>query len=157
MPLIDLVIDTNVLVHASNGQVPKQRHSINLIDYLLASSEVICIDDGFVWDDTNRSFIGSEYRNHLKNGMLGYTFVVTMLAGKRFKECSRSVPVNISKKINQCISHLKPRDKTFLKVTYNSISKTLISHDNEDFHQSKRSHIIRQFKIEVMDASDIVG
>lgn len=156
MPLIDIVIDTNVLMHANNSEEARQQDSIDLINYLLSSTEFICVDEGFVYNETqNRSLIGSEYIKHLKNGSLGYSLIVQVALQQRIREKSRNAPAHISKKINQCISHEKSRDKTFLKVAYNSIEKTLVTHDREDFSNQKRTYILNTFGIKILDAGQV--
>lgn len=156
MPLTDIVVDTNVLMHASDSKQAKQQDSIDLLNYLTKSTELICVDSGFTWDDSNRSLIGAEYRKHIKNGMLAYAFLVKIFSSKRNKELALStVPPNITKKVNQCISHKKPRDKTFLKVAYLSSSKTLVTHDQEDFNYKKRKHLSDTFGVSALDAEQV--
>jgi hypothetical protein len=156
MPLFDIVVDTNVLMHADNANVAEQQQSaIDLLDNILKSTVLLAIDEGFIWDDTNRSLIGGEYREHISAGTAGYYFLSKIFSSSQFVEYSRSTPAHISKKINQCISHTKPRDKTFLKVSINSSSKVFITHDQEDFHYDKRKYILDTFDVTILDAEEL--
>jgi hypothetical protein len=154
MPIIDLVLDTNVLVHASNDREDRQIDSVQLITYLLASTELICVDTGFDTNETvNKSYVGYEYLKHLKNGMLGYAFVVQMALNKRICEVTRQTKVNTTRAINQCMSN--NHDKVFIKVAVNSNDKILITHDFTDFALSKRTHLKKTLGIDILVASDI--
>ncbi|MCP9752364.1 hypothetical protein [Ferruginibacter sp. HRS2-29] len=156
MPLIDIVVDTNVLMHASDRKEAMHQDSINLLNYLSNSTELLCVDKGFTWDDSNKSLIGAEYRKHIKNGMLAYSLLVKLFSSRRTKELTLStVPALITRRVNQCISHKKPRDKTFLKVAYLSDSKTLVTHDQEDFNYKKRKHLLETFGVKTIDADEI--
>ena len=154
MPSIDLVVDTNVLVHASNDEEDRQMDSVQLITYLLSSTELICVDNGFDTNETlNKSIIGYEYLEHLKNGMLGYAFVVQMALNKRICEVQRKIPVQTTKAINKCMSN--KHDIVFIKVAINSSDKKLITHDFTDFADDKRTHLKKSFGVQVLVASDI--
>lgn len=152
----DFVVDTNVLMHADNDQEPSQQYCIKLINRLINSTDKLCMDQGFnLVEASNKSLIGYEYIKHLRIGMLGYTLILKLLSDNRIDFLSIKIPPSVSKKINQCISNKKPRDKTFLKVTFNSISKIFVTHDQEDFNYSKRGHIRNTFGIKVIDACDV--
>jgi predicted nucleic acid-binding protein len=150
----DIIIDTNVLVHANNKNEIRQQASIDMIKYLLDSEELLCIDQGFSFNEAqNRSFIGYEYLKHLKIGMLGYIFISTIAQRKRIKQVAKNADAAISRKINKCMSNI--RDRTYLNVAYNSSDKILVTHDYSDFSISKRKYINKEFEIKVFDATDI--
>ena len=154
MPTIDLVVDTNVLVHASNDEEERQIDSVQLINYLLGSTELICVDTGFDTNETlNKSYVGYEYLKHLKNGMLGYAFVVQMAQTRRICEVTRQTKAHTNRAINQCMSN--NHDRVFIKVAINSNDKILITHDFTDFAASKRTHLKKTFGIEVLVAGDL--
>ena len=145
----DLVIDTNVLVHASNPGESRQQECIDLINYLLESSEQICLDEGFDFSENlNKSHIGYEYIKHLKHGMLGHVLIVSMAQSKRVVEVSKTVPAGIAGKINQSI--VNKHDRVFIKVALNSESRILISNDFTDFSKSKRKHIRKEIGVQVV-------
>ena len=153
MPYTDLVIDTNVLVHASNGDELRQEESVELLTYLLSSTEVICIDPEYTGHETtNTSYIGYEYLKHLKIGMLGYAFLTTMAQNQRISEVSSTVPVATTRKINQCMAN--NHDRVFIKVAINSNDKILVTHDFTDFAVDKRKHLKKTLQIIVVVASE---
>ena len=150
----DLVIDTNVLVHANSDEEKRQQSSIDLITYLLSSSEVICVDMGFDLNEAlNTSYVAYEYLKHLKYGMLGYTLIVALAQNRRIIEVPRNTPAHTTRKINQCMSN--NHDRVFVKVAINSSNKTLVSHDFTDFAVSKREYLNKIFNIEVLVAADL--
>jgi hypothetical protein len=155
MPLIDIIIDTCVLLHAGNPNEQRQQDSKKLIDFILSSSVPLCIDEGWAVGDSNRSLIVAEYNENLKSGMLGHYFLAAIFSRGQYQERSKSTPAAISAKINQLISHKKPRDKTFLKVAYNSSSKTFASHDFEDFPDKKRNNIKTDLGVRIVTASNV--
>lgn len=149
----DIVIDTNVLVHANNPEVPRQGDSINFIENLLASELEICVDEGFnIIESNNRSHIGHEYHTHLVFGMLGFAFLAQMAQSNRIKIISKKVNQKIDKMLKQRISN--NGDKVFVKITINSSKKILISHDFDDFPKNIRSFLKDSFDIEVLTASE---
>lgn len=152
---VDLVVDTNVLVHANNEAEDRQLSSLEFINYLLDSTELICIDEGFDMDEgQNRSYIGHEYLKHLRNGDPGYTLIVRLAQSKRISEISRTTSAQTTKKINQCLAN--NHDRVFIKVATNSTSKILLSHDFADFSVDKRTHIRKTFGVKVIEASEFL-
>jgi hypothetical protein len=149
--IADIVVDTNVWVHANNANEQRQEHAIALAKALLEAATGLCIDDGFDLEPAkNRSTIGAEYLNNLRAGMLGYEVVVALAKAGRIKLISRNAPAATSQKINQLIR--KPIDRAFLRVAFNSSSKILVSHDFEDFQAAKRAHIRQTLKIRIIEA-----
>lgn len=147
-----IIIDTNVLVHANNQQELRHKYCVNLIMKLLASDKFIGLDPGFSIDGgINKSLIGSEYHKHLIYGSLGFSLLVEYFKNKRVKEIELSTDPAVSKKIMTRIRN--KRDRTFLKVTYNSPKKILISHDFEDFSATNRKYFKKELSINIVEAS----
>ena len=60
--MTELVIDTNVLVHANNPEQKCFDHCIDLINTLVDGPYSVCVDPGFNVDESvNKSAIFSEY------------------------------------------------------------------------------------------------
>lgn len=60
--LVDVVIDTNVLVHATNPGTARFAASVAFLQALLSSSTALCVDIGFSLDQSsNRGLIAAEY------------------------------------------------------------------------------------------------
>jgi hypothetical protein len=151
----DLIIDTNVLVHANNRLEPRRNYSVNLISHLITSDILLGLDPGFsLMRESNKSLIGAEYHKHLIYGTLGYALLVEVFKNKRIKEIDQTLDRASTKKILQHIRN--KRDRTFLKVTINSSKKTLVSHDFQDFSVSNRRYFKREFDIKIIEASQFL-
>lgn len=149
----DVVIDTNVLVHAENKAIKVHQECVDFINYLTDSSESLCFDEGFAWHETfNKSQIAHEYLNNLRYGTMGYMLVVRLATSKRITEVSRTVSKRATNIITQTVS--KRRDRVFLKVAFNSENKILISNDFEDFQVPKRTLFRKQLGLQVIIPSD---
>jgi predicted nucleic acid-binding protein len=125
--LNDVVIDTNVLVHAQNPDEQRFEDSTNLIGTILSSNTELCVDEGFSEEESkNKSAIGSEYFDKLSFGSTGFTLVVQLAHQNRIKQLARRAPHHISRAINQILRN--KTDRTFLNVAHNSVEKVLVSH-----------------------------
>ena len=146
----DIVIDTNVLVHASNISCNCYALSLKLLEDILNSKSNICVDDGFDLDaGENRSQIGYEYEKLLKkrNGEFPSQFLAKMFASQRIKEVPKNAEQRQKKIIEQKIKNTK--DRIFVNVTCNSNEKILASNDNEDFKKQKRNLLKSKLKINI--------
>lgn len=151
--LTDLVIDTNVLVHSQNPQEPRHPDSVALLQALLDSTALLCVDEGFACDPgANRSHIGSEYLNHLRAGSLALTVVTRLAQTNRIRQLARTAPPPTKKRVNQMIANR--RDRIFLSVAFNSGERILASHDYTDFQVSKRGAIEKELGVHIIEARD---
>lgn len=133
----DVVVDTNVLVQASNPGVSYGSAALAFVQSLHVAATHVCIDEGFSVDTAqNSSLIGHEYLQHLHAGMVGYELIVALALAGRVKIVKRAVPTAVARRIQQLVRN--KRDRTFLQVTYNSEGRTFVSHDFRDFSASKR-------------------
>ena len=152
----EIVIDTNVLVHAGNGQEVRCESSRVLIELLISSQSRVCVDTEVeLAEPVNSSFICKEYVTHLPNGSLGHA-VLSHLAGQGRivaypKRCAKQ---GIPNKIDQLIKGTKPRDRIFLNVAASTSSKVLVSHDFEDFAAKKRKTIKKEIGVSVVCANN---
>jgi hypothetical protein len=146
--LTDLVMDTNVFVHASNPSETYCNDAKLFITALKESSTSLCVDEGFDIDQShNKSLIGLEYLENLHYGMLGFAELTWLAQANRLVFVSRDVHRSISRKINQMIRN--KRDRTFLRVATNSEDHFFCSHDFRDMPPSKRVEIKRLLGIDV--------
>ncbi len=151
----DVVIDTNVLMHAQDSTCDKFNDANVFLTALGASATVICVDAGFTWEEaSNRSLIGQEYLAHLQHGSTAYSLVEEMARSGRVVEVDRKVGDYQRKQINQLIRSEKARDKTFLRVAVNSHEQILVSHDYEDFQPAKRATIRARLGVSIIEARD---
>jgi hypothetical protein len=96
--LVDIVLDTNVLMHAENSQEARCEQSGNLLQALKICTTKLCVDEGFDLNESrNRSQIGSEYLKHLRPGAVGFELVAYLARTLRIKYVPRRVPQIASK------------------------------------------------------------
>lgn len=151
--LNDIVIDTNVLLHAQNPNEKRFEDSSNFINKMLEEKTSLCVDEGFSENESkNKSIIGCEYLSNLQFGSIGLNLIVQLAHQQRIKQLTKRAPERIVRKINQLIRNKK--DRVFLSVAYNSDEKTLVSHDYIDFYKTKRRFISTNLQIQVIEACD---
>lgn len=151
--MADVVLDTCTLMHANNNECEYQEHSIELINNLLNNSLLVTVDEGFDLNEAvNRSYIGLEYNKHLTQGTLGFALISTLAANGRFNFVTNRVNRAVKNYIEQRIVNKK--DRMFLRVTYNSEYKQLISHDFEDYQVGKRRDIRRDLNVSIITAEE---
>ena len=149
--LYDLVLDTNVILHADNAQEKRCDDAKRLINLLLQNTVILCVDEGFHEDQSrNKSLIAAEYLERFQSGSIGMVLVALLASQGRLSQVSRKVPKSVVRKVNQLIR--KPRDRTFLRVSYNSVDKVLVSHDFQDFQLPKRRTIRKELLVQVLEA-----
>jgi len=151
--LADIVVDTNVFLHAENRQEPRREQAEGLLLALQnqTCTTLLCVDEGFdVNEANNRSHIGSEYLRHLRFGTLAYAVVVHLLGSQRTKQVPRGVPRNVSRRISQ--QGVVGADRTFIKVAYNSQDKTLACHDFDDVPEAVRARLRGSIGVRILAA-----
>jgi predicted nucleic acid-binding protein len=149
----DLVLDTNVLLHAGDPRQGRQASAQKLFAKLKTTTTKACVDEGYDQDPArNRSLIGAEYMQHLRQGSVGYALIQFLAVNGRIAVLSRHAPAQIKKQISQMIRNV--RDRTFLGVAYNSQSRLLVSHDFQDFDIGKRARLRRDMGVQVVEAQD---
>jgi hypothetical protein len=156
--LPDIVIDTNVFVHASNPNgTQQQQGALAFLKAMHASKTSLCVDKPFHGFDeaTNRSTMGFEYIKHVRGNTYSYYLLAALAAAKRILVVGDKVPVRTARKINQCIRN--KHDRVFVRVAVNSQSNELASHDFEDFSAQKRKHIRKQIGIQIRTAEQALA
>jgi predicted nucleic acid-binding protein len=152
--LVDVVLDTNVLLHADDERQDHQADARGLLDDLLVNETALCVDAGFDTDTAkNRSLIGGEYLENLNPTHTAMAVIAHLFATDRVRFVSRSVPPAVKKCVEQCVR--KKRDRTFLLVAYNSHERVLCSHDYEDMQAKKRQHLKKVAKVDVLQGADV--
>lgn len=153
MPLADLVVDTNVLVHSQNPRETRFADAVRLLQLVLACDAVLCLDEGFDTEPSrNRSMIAGEYLQNLQFGSVALAFVTQMAQTLRIKQLPRRPSLAQSRRINQLLRNRT--DRTFLSVAINSTHRVLVSHDFVDFQPAKRRTIRRELEVAVIEASE---
>lgn len=153
--MIDIVIDTCTLEHASNPSCNYFEHSVDFINRMLTNSIKCAVDEGFSLDESgNQSYIGYEYITHLQPGTPGYILIREMAINDRIVFVPSKTPTKVKNYIKQIIRN--KRDRTFLKVAYNSQEKVLTSHDFTDYQSEKRKTIQKDFNVKIVTAEEII-
>lgn len=129
--LRDIVVDTNIFMHAANPTQPRFGAARVFVMRLMGCSTKLCVDEGFSMDEAkNRSHIASEYLKHLRSGMLGYAVVAHLASTSRVRIVGRSVPTAVSRRIRRHVPSVG--DHIFVRVAFNSWERILASHDFGD-------------------------
>jgi len=81
--LIDALIDTNVLAHASNPGVTYHEASKEFLNAFRACNTLLCIDAD------NESLIAGEYQTQLQSGMLGFAVLAHLAQTRRVKRIQK--------------------------------------------------------------------
>ena len=150
--LTDVVVDTNVFVHADNEAEQRHEKAVEFLECLLDSETSLVLDSGFDLDPgKNESLIGQEYLKHLGPTTLGHIILSYLAQNERTSHIPRSsFGAAMRNAVNQMISNT--RDRTFVLVAANTCDKVLCSHDFRDFPARKRRDIERKFDVAVIDA-----
>jgi hypothetical protein len=152
--LADLVIDTNVLMHADDPRQAHQAEAQALLQDLLAGRTVLCVDDGFDTNESkNRSLIGGEYFERLTAAHTATAIIAQLFGNGAVHFVSRSVAQAVKKSIEQSVR--KKRDRTFLAVAHNSDGQVLCSHDYEDMQTKKRKFLKTKVGVDVLVVADV--
>lgn len=154
--LSELVVDTNVLLHADD---PRQAHCDDaqaLLRDLLEGKTCLCVDEGFDLDEArNQSLIGGEYFSRLAASSTASAVLAELFSTGAVHFVSRTVTRAVKKNIEQTVR--KKRDRTFLFVAHNSDGKVLCSHDYEDMQKAKRRFLKAKTGVEVLRVADARG
>ena len=156
--LADIVVDTNVFLHAENRQEPRREQAQFLLLALQQQSctTLLCVDEGFdLREADNKSHIGSEYLKHLRFGTLAFAVVVHLLSSRRIKQVPRGVPPNVSRSISR--QGVTGVDRTFVKVAYNSDDKTLACHDFGDLPDAVRARLRDAIGVQILAADEALA
>lgn len=150
--LKDIVIDTNVLMHATNPKSGRQQQSVGLLRAMLDSDTALCLDTVFSGQlaQPESSLIWQEYSDNLGAPGFSSEFLTKMATGRRIVHVSRTVERSAQKWISRQI--VNSRDRTFVRVALNSIERVLVSHDYQDFPTKVRSACLLRLGVEVLEA-----
>jgi hypothetical protein len=154
--LDDIVVDTNVLMHADNPQEKRCAESRALVNDLTVGTTLLCMDEGFDIDQShNRSAIGAEYLANVRFGSPSHAMIVKLALEARIRPLPRRAHRAAARRINQLVR--KRTDRTFLNVAVNSRSSFFVSHDFKDFQKAKRRTIRKELGVRVVEACDCGG
>lgn len=156
--LTDVVVDTNVFLHADDPSTPHQSAARELVVALVNGHIALCVDkkNANSGDGDYNSLILAEYAKHVRATMLAFPILQQLLAGRGAKFVPRAVPDGIRKQIRQAVPG-NTRDRTFVQTAYNTESGVLASHDFTDFPLGVRAGLKARTGVRVATADAIVG
>jgi predicted nucleic acid-binding protein len=146
----DIVIDTNVFMHAGNPHVEYFDGARAFLEALQNANTLLCIDMPRA-DSTpskSSSLIWDEYERKMKATTYGMVVLAKLASSKRVAWVSRDVGAAISKQI-QALVPKNTRDKTFIRVAYHSSEKLFMSNDSKDFGPGIRKAIRKALSVHV--------
>jgi hypothetical protein len=152
--LVDLVVDSNVLSHAQNPGDPNFEDAGILLEKLANSSTLLCMDGRFTIGAGNSSLIGQEYLENVGFGGVAFSTLQLLMQTDRIKVVSIKVPLGEKKVIDSLVPNNK-RDRTFVRVAFNSLERRLVSHDFEDFTHSVRKKVSARLGVVIQEAFDV--
>ena len=153
--LADVVIDTNVFVHADDKRQTRRNDSRSVMHALLGCGTQLCVDPGFsTVPSKNRSLIGHEYIKHIRAPMLGYAVLTALGVAGRIVAKPNTLRSKEQRQARQRLLPANAGDRRFLTVAANSAERILVSHDYTDFTKTTRKEIKRIFDVSVVEAVD---
>ncbi|HET7483993.1 MAG TPA: hypothetical protein VFJ64_01300 [Solirubrobacterales bacterium] len=154
--LADLVIDTNVFVHADNPAEKRYTAASALLNALVDGETEIGVDDGFDLDPSaNKSLIGHEYLEKLTPLSAGFRVLAHLAQSGRTKFVSKKFDPATRKQINQIVRN--KRDRTFLLVSTEMDDRVFCSHDFKDFQKRKRRDIKAKLGVSILEADEVLN
>lgn len=143
--LDDVVIDTDVLMHADNPEYFDYDEARAFVEEMRSCQTCICIDE------SDQGAIAQEYLDRLPPGSLGGVLLREAADDARIRFVSRKVPSAVINLIRQCV-HDKS-DHKWLRVAYNSREKIVTSHNTKHLHP-QRTRIAKRIGVEVLTAGE---
>jgi predicted nucleic acid-binding protein len=151
--LKDVVVDTNVFMHAGNDLEARQAEAILFLEALIAGATKIAVDEGFAADEAiNGSQIWAEYLNHIQESTIGRVAIAYLAQNERVVVVSRTVSQQHHKRVATAVRD--PSDRVFMKVAINTREKVLVSHDFAAFDTAMRKSGRRRNGCTIGDASE---
>jgi hypothetical protein len=151
--LSDLVLDTNVLLHASNPYSLEFGASSGFLEKLLYLPTILCVEEGFSTDRArNRSIIMGEYFDNLRQGTVGYEFILSLASSARINGVKKQVNPREAKIIIQKVTDKS--DRIFVKVALNTKEQILVSHDFKHFPDTVRSFLEDAIEVHITDCDN---
>ena len=152
--LSDIVVDTNVWVHASNPSDGNFGASQAFLIALRASKTRLCVDRWVRNDAASAdSLILAEYAaQRLPFGSLAADVLARLAQTNRLSAVSLRPPVGTRAQIRRRVANA--RDRTFLEVAFCSEDRTLTSHDWDHFSESTRSWMRAALLTMIIEATE---
>lgn len=152
----DIVVDTNVLVHAANAANEHYDASVALLRAVIDSDTQLCFELGAAAvEAANRSRILSEYWEYVPSSSFPAIVLATLLQRGQWHCVVHQVPDGVRRCINQHV--FDPTDRIFARVAHNSIEHVLVTHDGAAFPPGSCDVLRRHCGLTVLPAEQLVG
>lgn len=152
----DVVIDTNVLVHASNGALPQFGSSFEVVNWMMNCTAILVLDDlGKLKPDPSTSRLYCEYKQHVPRGSIGEQLLIRLLSSSRVKFVERP-----DRQISSRVRQICPRnkgDQAVLGAAAMSEDKVLVSNDWNDFDTAARDKAAKGLAVTCLDSDEAVA
>jgi hypothetical protein len=148
----DVVIDTDVMKHASDPRQELQAAAVAFLEQLQLDEcgTCICVDEGFhPIEARNSSRIVSEYRSRLDEAGLAMQVFRVLLESNRYRVVARPA-LAIRKVIQEVVSD--KHDHVFAQVAAGSVERVLVSHDKRAYSPRARASLEKKLGIVVINA-----
>jgi hypothetical protein len=139
-------------MHAENPSSGYQESSIELITKVIEDGIYVCIDGEL---DSEKSKVLHEYVEHVGSCAPGTAsfFLQHILEGAMIVSVSDKIENEAARKaILQLVSN--KRDRTFLRVAFNSANQILASNDFQDFQKAKRKLLKKKIGVKILCGDD---
>jgi hypothetical protein len=137
----NVVVDANVLAHTQNPRETHHRDAVTFCEALDACSTELFVDTG--------QKIAQEYLTNLSPGSVGFATLANLAAAGRLKEISDTVPRNDHQRIFKLVPG-NARDRTYVRVAYNTSERVLTSNDLDDFDPRTRKGLLSAVGVTVL-------
>jgi hypothetical protein len=144
--LADLVVDANIWAHTQNPNSAWYEDSLDFCERLLISQTIVVVDAG--------GLIEQEYEENLTPASVGYQTLASLAASGRLAHMPAAVPANIRRTIEALIPR-NSRDRTYVRISYNSTGRHLGSHDWDDFNDDVRADLYERIQVLVLEAHEL--
>ena len=152
-----IVIDTNVILHADNPVSGYQSDSKNFLDrFLTKGCYRLALDRSPpLGRQHNESQILQEYSEHVTYvSSFGHYFLIEVLKRSWFDVVGRTNDRREKKIIIQEVSDKV--DRIFLRVTCMTNSRKLVTHDFDDFPMQKRERLAEALQVRFLTARELI-
>lgn len=139
---MDIVVDTNVLMHAENPASEQQHHAVLLLRHIDQSNTLLCLDE-------SQRILG-EYFEQLSNKSVAKGFLKKWLSSNQYVAVKLDLNPADRRWIGNNIGDAL--DRIFLKATCVSSNRDLVSHDFEDFSLRMRARIQKRLRVSIQTA-----
>ncbi|NMH97963.1 hypothetical protein [Pseudonocardia acidicola] len=155
----DIVIDTNVLVHAAGGggAAEEKDSSLAILAWLSETTEVLWVldDQGKRAPDLSTSVLASEYNSSLPPQSIGLALLTSFLLSNRVSFSPR--PSQADAKVIRRLVPNNTRDRAVLGAAIGAQDKVLVSNDYADFSVDVREQAKENFGASIHDSTELAA